>query len=207
MIARDGPGGDGVLVCGVDEVGRGPLAGPVVTAAVVLGCAIAGIRDSKRLTAKARNQLDGEIRARALGWAVGRADVDEIDRYNILQATWLAMQRAVAALPFEPQVVYVDGNRTPAFGVPSVAVVGGDDVVPAISAASIVAKVARDTEMNRMARRFPHYGFDRHKGYATREHLAALAEHGPCAIHRTSFAPVRTATVAMPVNGELELST
>lgn len=184
----DGPG-----MAGVDEVGRGPLAGPVIAAAVILdaNAPIEGLKDSKRLTAKARERLEAEIRTRALGIGLGRAEVDEIDALNILRASLLAMRRAVAALPVAPRVVYVDGNHTPAFPVPAVAVVGGDDRVPAISAASIVAKVTRDREMAAAALEYPAYGFDEHKGYATAAHLAALARHGPSPLHRRSFAPVR----------------
>jgi ribonuclease HII len=183
-----GPG-----IAGVDEVGRGPLAGPVVAAAVVLApnAFFEGLRDSKKVTAIARERLDGEIRAGALGIGIGRAEVAEIDQLNILQAALLAMQRAIAALPLTPQVVYVDGNQTPAVPMPAVAVVGGDDRVPAISAASIVAKVARDREMCAAALDYPEYGFDSHKGYATTRHLAALARYGPTPLHRRSFAPLR----------------
>jgi len=183
-----GPG-----IAGVDEVGRGPLAGPVVAAAVILAPNVffEGLRDSKKVTAIARERLDGEIRAGALGIGIGRAEVAEIDQLNILQAALLAMQRAIAALPLTPQVVYVDGKQTPAVPMPAVAVVGGDDRVPAISAASIVAKVARDREMCAAALDYPEYGFDSHKGYATTRHLAALARYGPTPLHRRSFAPLR----------------
>jgi ribonuclease HII len=191
----DGPG-----MAGVDEVGRGPLAGPVVAAAVILdpNAPIEGLKDSKRLSAVARERLEAEIIERAHGVAVGRADVDEIDELNILRAALLAMQRAVATLPVAPRVVYVDGHHTPGLPFPSVAVVGGDDRVPAISAASIVAKVARDREMCAAARDFPEYGFEAHKGYATAAHLEALARLGPTALHRRSFAPVREACARRP---------
>ena len=187
--SMNGPG-----IAGVDEVGRGPLAGPVVAAAVILApnAFFEGLRDSKKVTAIARERLDGEIRAGALGIGIGRAEVAEIDQLNILQAALLAMQRAIAALPLAPQVVYVDGKQTPAVPMPAVAVVGGDDRVPAISAASIVAKVARDREMCAAALDYPEYGFDSHKGYATRRHLAALGRYGPTPLHRRSFAPLRT---------------
>lgn len=188
------------LLAGVDEVGRGPLAGPVTAAAVVLDPRrpLVGLRDSKKLTARRREVLAGEIRAGALAWAIGRAEVIEIDTLNILRASHLAMQRAVAALPLVPQLIFVDGHLTPAFGLPAVALVGGDDLMPAISAAAILAKVARDAEMAEMAVRYPGYGLERHKGYATARHLEALAQLGPTPLHRTSFAPVRGC--AIPVD-------
>ena len=173
-------------------MGRGPLAGPVVAAAVVLrDGGPEGLADSKKLTAKRRAALAEEIKESALSWGLGRAEVEEIYRMNILRASHLAMQRAVAALSLPPEVVLVDGNLLPSFPVPAVAVVKGDDRVPAISAASILAKVARDEEMVAMAERHPGYGFDRHKGYGTRAHLSALRELGPTIAHRRSFAPVR----------------
>lgn len=194
-----------LLVAGVDEVGRGPLAGPVVTAAVILDATrpIEGLADSKVLTAKQREHLAALIRERALAWALGRAEVEEIDRLNIFWATLLAMQRAVAALPVRPTEVWVDGNRAPDFGLPCRTIVRGDASVPAISAASIVAKVARDAEMVEWARRYPGYRLERHKGYATVEHLAALAEHGACPLHRRSFLPVQRALalVFKPTDG------
>ncbi|NJN51419.1 MAG: ribonuclease HII [Gammaproteobacteria bacterium] len=179
---------------GVDEVGRGPLAGPVVTAAVILDPAlpIEGLKDSKRLTAKQRERLYDVIMERALAVAIGRAEPEEIDALNILRATLLAMGRAVDALSIEPELVYVDGNVTPHLRMPAVAVVGGDDIHAVISAASIIAKVVRDREMAQAAVRYPEYGFEHHKGYASATHLAALAAHGPSPIHRRSFAPVRT---------------
>ncbi|MCZ6889179.1 MAG: ribonuclease HII [Gammaproteobacteria bacterium] len=181
-------------VAGVDEVGRGPLAGPVVAAAVVLdpNRPIANLADSKVLTAKQREVLDEEIRRLSLAWALGRAEVGEIDRLNILRASLLAMRRAVTSLAVAVKVAYVDGNIAPSLPCATVTVVGGDAKVPAISAASIIAKVARDREMSDFAGRFPEYGFERHKGYATPEHLAALKRVGPCEIHRRSFAPIRT---------------
>ena len=179
-------------VAGVDEVGRGPLAGPVVAAAVVLDPArpIAGLKDSKMLLPAEREALAEAIRERAVAWALGRAEVAEIDRINILRASLAAMQRAVEALAVVVRVAYVDGNIAPALPCPAVAVVGGDAKVPAISAASIVAKVARDAEMVAVAAQYPEYGFECHKGYATARHLAALRRFGPTPLHRRSFAPV-----------------
>lgn len=183
---------EGVDVVGVDEVGRGPLAGPVLAGAVVLAPhrPIPGLRDSKALTAPEREALAERIRARAVVWALGRAEVGEIDRLNILRAALAAMRRAVAQLPMRPRLAYVDGNIAPALPCQTVAVVGGDARVPAISAAAILAKVARDAEMTAAAKAYPGYGFDHHKGYATRRHLAALQRLGPCPLHRASFAPV-----------------
>jgi ribonuclease HII len=180
-------------LAGVDEVGRGPLAGPVVAAAVILDAdaPIEGLRDSKALTARRREVLADVIRERALSWSVGRADVEEIDRLNILQASLLAMRRAVEGLKFTPEGVLVDGRHCPSLSLPVQAVVGGDDRVPAISAASILAKVVRDHEMVECDRRYPGYGFARHKGYATRAHLQALRRLGASPLHRRSFAPVR----------------
>jgi ribonuclease HII len=180
-------------VAGVDEAGRGPLAGPVIAAAVVLPAdhGITGLKDSKQLTARARERLATLIRQRAVAYALGRAEAEEIDRLNILQATLLAMRRAVLALPVAPQAVLVDGAQLPALEIEARAVVRGDATVPAISAASILAKVARDREMEACERSFPGYGFARHKGYPTPEHLEALRRLGACAIHRSSFAPVR----------------
>lgn len=183
----DGP------VCGVDEAGRGPLAGAVYAAAVVLdaGAPIEGLRDSKVLTAQRRETLSQRIRERARAWAVASADTAEIDRLNILQASLLAMQRAVAALAVEPVLARVDGNQPPRLRCAVQTLVGGDALDPAISAASILAKCARDEAMRALHARFPQYGFDRHKGYATPEHLELLRRHGPCPEHRRSFAPVR----------------
>lgn len=180
---------------GVDEAGRGPLAGPVVVAAVLLDPhePIAGLADSKRLSASRRAVLAAEIRARALSWATVHAGVAEIDRMNVLQATLAAMQRAVAALRPEPGGVLIDGDRCPPLAVPVRAVVGGDGRETAIAAASILAKVERDQWMIAQAGEYPAYGFDRHKGYGTRAHLEALAQLGPCPLHRYSFAPVRAA--------------
>ena len=183
------------LVAGVDEVGRGPLAGDVVAAAVILPprCALPGLDDSKKLTPARREALSGAIQACAIAWATGRASVAEIDSMNILQASLLAMHRAVAALRLAPEFVLVDGNRLPVWPYAAAAVVGGDALVPAISAASIVAKVTRDAEMLLLESTFPGYGFGIHKGYPTPTHLAALASLGPCPAHRLSFAPVRAA--------------
>lgn len=180
------------LIAGVDEVGRGPLAGPVVAAAVILDPAqpIVGLADSKKLSAARRERLAAEIRTKALAWALGRAEVSEIDRFNILQASLLAMRRAVSALPVVPAKVLVDGNRCPRLACPCEAIVKGDATVPAISAASILAKVVRDAELCQLHQRYPHYDFGRHKGYPTALHLEALRRHGPCPEHRRSFAPV-----------------
>jgi ribonuclease HII len=185
----------GLIVAGVDEVGRGPLVGAVVTAAVILDPArpIAGLADSKALTEKRRLALADEIREKALSFALGRAEPHEIDELNILHATMLAMQRAVAALDVVPQHVLVDGNRCPRFSCAATAVVKGDARVAVISAASILAKVARDAEMITLHEEYPQYGFDQHKGYPTAVHLAALQQHGPISEHRRSFAPVRLA--------------
>ena len=182
-------------VAGVDEAGRGPLAGPVTAAAVMLDPArpIAGLADSKRLTAARREALEPEIQARALAWAVASASPEEIDALNILQASLLAMRRAVAALGRVPDLTLVDGNRCPTLACPVQAIVGGDGKVAAIAAASILAKVARDREMVRLAVLYPGYGLAIHKGYPTAEHLAALRALGPSAIHRRSFRPVREA--------------
>jgi len=184
----------GSLICGVDEAGRGPLAGEVVAACVVLDPRrpIAGLADSKQLSALQREALAQRIKADALGWAVASATVEEIDRLNILQASLLAMQRALDSLCVEAGEVLVDGLYVPKNAPPGArAVVQGDATVPAISAASILAKCARDAAMLTLHGRCPRYGFDRHKGYGTAEHLQALREHGPCEHHRRSFAPVR----------------
>lgn len=185
--------GQGLLIAGVDEVGRGPLAGPVVAAAVILDPErpVLGLDDSKRLSPRRRELLEQRILSSALAWALGRADVGEIDRLNILQASLLAMQRAVAALEMAPERVLVDGNRCPQVAMECRAIVGGDASVPSISAASILAKLVRDREMIELDRNYPGYGFARHKGYPTREHLAALDLLGVTPLHRRSFAPVR----------------
>lgn len=183
------------LVAGVDEVGRGPLVGAVVTAAVILDPErpIVGLADSKKLTEKRRLMLCSEIREKALAWSLGRAEPHEIDELNILHATMLAMQRAVAGLGIVPEYVLIDGNRCPVLPMPSLAVVKGDSCVAEISAASILAKVARDMEMAELDIIFPQYGFAQHKGYPTAFHLERLAEHGATIHHRRSFAPVKRA--------------
>ena len=180
-------------VAGVDEAGRGPLAGPVVAAAVILDPRrpLAGLRDSKRLSALQRERLALEIRASALAWALGWCSAAEIDRLNILHASLLAMRKAVEALPLLPLRLLVDGNQAPPVSMPVQTLVGGDDLEPAISAASILAKTARDRHMLELHGRYPGYGFDRHKGYPTRDHLAALDQLGATPEHRRSFAPVR----------------
>ena len=184
---------EAILICGVDEAGRGPLAGPVSAAAGVIDpdYPIAGLADSKKLSKRQRDRLAIIIRERALAWAVAHADVDEIDQFNILQATLLAMRRAVLALGIQPQQVLVDGLYCPQTGIPSQAIIKGDSKVAAISAASILAKTARDELMLELHERYPHYGFAKHKGYPTAEHLAALREHGVSIVHRKSFRPVR----------------
>ena len=183
--------------CGIDEAGRGPLAGPVFAAAVVLGrnARISGLADSKQLSERQRTELAGEIRTRAVCWAVASASVEEIDALNILRASLLAMRRAVEGLTVTPHRALVDGLFCPEIAIPARAIVGGDATVAAISAASIMAKVARDVEMQAVHRQHPGYGFDRHKGYATSEHLEALRRLGACEAHRRSFAPVREALV------------
>lgn len=181
-----------VRIAGIDEAGRGPLAGPVFAAAVILAPApIAGIADSKQLPAARRSALAVIIRERAVGWAIGRAEVEEIDRLNILQASLLAMQRAVAALAPRPDLALVDGRDSPALPCRVKTIVRGDVFVKAISAASILAKVARDAEMVALDEHYPGYGLARHKGYGTPEHLAALRRLGPAPIHRCSFRPIR----------------
>jgi ribonuclease HII len=181
------------LICGVDEAGRGPLAGPVFAACVVLNpqSKIIGLADSKQLSAARREQLASEIKSCALDWAIASASVEEIDRLNILQASLLAMKRAVENLSLDPAEVLVDGLHCPQLKFPARAIVKGDCTIPEIMAASILAKTARDAEMLALHLRFPQYGFDRHKGYPTSRHIAALQAYGVCAIHRRSFAPVK----------------
>ena len=193
-LAWDVPG----LVAGVDEAGRGPLAGPVVAAAVILNdrAPIQGLADSKVLSESRRERLYDEIRAKALCCCVAVSSVEEIDQLNILQATMLAMQRAVQGLRLKPSKVLVDGNRLPALNVLAEAIVSGDALVPAISAASILAKVTRDRMLKELHLQYPDYGFDRHKGYGTAQHLKALQTLGPLAEHRRSFAPVARAWAA-----------
>jgi ribonuclease HII len=187
-IDHDSPG-----LAGVDEVGRGPLAGDVVAAAVILDPAhpIEGLRDSKRLTHERREVLAGQIRERAMAWCVARASVEEIDRINILQASLLAMSRAVEGLQPQPEFVLVDGNRLPRWRYRAEAVVKGDDRVPAIAAASILAKVQRDRELVELDAQYPGYGFAAHKGYPTKVHLEALQTLGITPVHRRSFGPVK----------------
>ncbi len=187
--------------CGVDEAGRGPLAGAVYAAAVILDTAkpIPGLADSKVLSEKKRTQLEQLIVRDALAYAVAFATVAEIDELNILRASLLAMKRAVEALSCTPGEVLVDGLHIPALSVSATAIVDGDQLIQEISAASILAKNARDREMVALCKKYPQYGFSRHKGYGTREHLAALKLHGPCPIHRTSFAPVRLAAAQQPL--------
>lgn len=184
-------------VAGVDEAGRGPLAGPVVAAAGILDPRrpISGLADSKTLSAKRRLQLSDQIMARARDWGIAVVDVEEIDRINILQATMQAMRTAAEKLHIEPVLVRIDGNRAPDLRWPVQTVIGGDGLDRAISAASILAKVHRDRLMEKLHERWPQYGFDRHKGYPTPAHISALETHGPCPAHRRSFSPVRQATL------------
>ncbi|CZG27932.1 TPA: ribonuclease HII [Legionella pneumophila] len=179
-----------ILMAGVDEVGRGPLAGAVVTAAVILKKPIDGLTDSKKLSPKQRNLLAIRIKEEALAFAYGRAEVEEIDQLNIHHATLLAMRRAVEALPIQPDNVVVDGAFTPQLNIPCKAIVQGDSLIPEISAASILAKVLRDEEMVALDKIYPGYGFAEHKGYATPVHKEALMRLGPCRIHRRSYSPV-----------------
>lgn len=176
-------------VCGIDEAGRGPLAGPVVAAAVILapGTALPGVNDSKKLTEKKREALFDYIKENALAYGIGRASEQEIDDINILQATFLAMRRAVDALPVSADYALVDGNRIQGLDIPADCVIGGDGKVLSIAAASILAKVTRDREMRALAQQYPAYGFEKHKGYGTKAHYQAIAEHGICPIHRKTF--------------------
>jgi ribonuclease HII len=182
-----------VVICGVDEAGRGPLAGPVYAAAVILDPArrVNGLADSKVLNAERRELLAGRIKERAIAWAVACSSVEEIDAINIFRASLLAMRRAVEALSVAPHEAWIDGMHCPDLACRTRAIVDGDASHKVISAASILAKTARDAEMARLHERYPNYGFDRHKGYSTAEHLELLARHGPCEIHRRSFEPVR----------------
>ncbi|MFC0170181.1 ribonuclease HII [Pseudoduganella danionis] len=191
------------IICGVDEAGRGPLAGPVFAAAVILDPArpIDGLRDSKKLTEAKRDLLAPVIKAQALAWAIAEASEAEIDQLNILQATMLAMRRAVEALQTVPTLALIDGNRCPVMKIQSMAIVGGDDKVEAISAASILAKTARDAALVSLHEAYPQYCFDQHKGYGTALHLARLREFGASPVHRRSFAPVRAALAAGPQGG------
>ena len=185
----------GNLLAGVDEVGRGPLAGDVVAAAVILSVdhPIEGLRDSKKLSEKRRELLYDQIIEHAKAYAIGRANSDEIDSINILQASLLAMSRAVSALAIKPEHVVVDGNRLPSLPYPAQAIIGGDNLIDCISAASILAKVTRDREMLQLAEQYPHYGFEKHKGYPTKQHMRAIEQYGVTVIHRRSFAPVKRA--------------
>ena len=187
------------VLIGIDEAGRGPLAGPVVAGAVALnsGAPIAGLADSKRLTPKKRDSLFDEIKRNALAYGIGIADVREIDRHNILQASLLAMRRAYAAAALVADEVWVDGDKDPEISEPTYMLVGGDAKMPAISAASILAKVTRDRMMVDYAETYPQYGFERHKGYPTALHLSRLREHGPCPIHRLSFGPVQESSESL----------
>ncbi|MFZ4527285.1 MAG: ribonuclease HII [Undibacterium curvum] len=184
---------DDLLICGVDEAGRGPLAGSVVAAAVILDPArpINGLRDSKKLSEAQRDALAVEIKEKALAWAIAESSVEEIDQLNILQATMLAMRRAVEQLSITPELALIDGNRCPVMAVRSEAIVKGDDKVPAISAASILAKTARDHALLDLHQLYPDYAFDQHKGYPTALHLARLQQHGVTPVHRKSFGPVK----------------
>jgi ribonuclease HII len=181
------------IICGVDEVGRGPLAGPVVAAAVILDPAkpIDGLADSKKLSEKKREALNREIREKALAWSIARADIHEIDRLNILHASLLAMKRAVEQLSVQPEHAMIDGNKIPELHCSAEAIVGGDNSVACISAASIIAKVSRDNEMIELDQKYPGYGLARHKGYPTKQHMLALEQLGVTEIHRQSFGPVK----------------
>jgi len=183
------------IVCGVDEAGRGPLAGPVVAAAVILhpDRPIAGLRDSKKLSAERRAELAPLVKQHAIAWAIAECSHEEIDSLNILQATMLAMRRAVEALTTVPTIALIDGNRSPIMAIRCHPIIEGDDKVHAISAASILAKTARDAALVIMHERYPQYGFDQHKGYGTALHMERLKLHGACPVHRRSFAPVRAA--------------
>ena len=188
---------DAQAICGADEAGRGPLAGAVYAAAVILGEPIEGLNDSKKLSAKTRERLSAEIKAKARAWCIASASVEEIDELNILQASLLAMTRAVEGLSERADWVWVDGNHFPKLlvqkGYAGRALIGGDAIEPAISAASILAKVARDADCDRLDALYPYYGFAQHKGYPTATHLAALHAHGVCPAHRRTYAPVRKA--------------
>ncbi|WP_338848706.1 ribonuclease HII [Massilia sp. W12] len=194
------------LLCGVDEAGRGPLAGAVFAAAVILDPArpIAGLRDSKKLSEAKRDALALQIQEQALAWAVAQASVEEVDQLNILHASMLAMQRAVAALTLTPVMVLVDGNRRPVLPMPVEAIVKGDDKIEAISAASILAKTVRDADMLRLHAIYPQYAFDQHKGYGTALHLERLSAHGPCEAHRKSFAPVAASLQARELTPQID---
>lgn len=191
----------GTIICGVDEAGRGPLAGPVFAAAVVLDPArpISGLRDSKKLSEARRDQLAFEIKSQAMAWAIAQCSEEEIDKLNILQATLLAMRRAIEGLSIVPALALIDGNRCPVCTVRTEAIVRGDDKVPAISAASILAKTARDAALMDLHRQYPQYAFDQHKGYPTPLHLERLRLHGVSPVHRKTYAPVRALVERAPV--------
>lgn len=183
----------GELICGVDEAGRGPLAGPVFAAAVILDPSkpISGLRDSKKLSESRREALAEQIKANAMAWSIAECSESEIDELNILHASMLAMRRAVESLNVAPTLALIDGNRCPLMSIRSEAIVKGDDTVPAISAASILAKTARDAVLIALHEKYPHYGFNQHKGYPTELHLECLRKHGVSPVHRKSYAPVR----------------
>ena len=196
------------IVCGVDEAGRGPLAGPVFAAAVILhpDRPIDGLRDSKKLTAERRDELAPLIKTHAIAWAIAECSHEEIDKYNILQATMMAMARAVNALTTIPTVALIDGNHSPKMSIRCHPIIEGDDKVHAISAASILAKTARDAALVTLHQLYPEYGFDQHKGYGTAMHLKRLREHGACPVHRRSFAPVRAVLPCAPGDAYLGAS-
>lgn len=184
---------EATLICGADEAGRGPLAGPVFAAAVILdpNHPIEGLRDSKKLSEAKRDKLAEEIKQHALAWAIAQCSVEEIDRINILQASMLAMKRAIEQLKVTPELALIDGNRCPKLSIAAEAIIKGDDKVPAISAASILAKTARDADLLELHKQYPQYAFDQHKGYPTALHLARLREFGVSPVHRTSYGPVK----------------
>lgn len=191
-----------MIVCGVDETGRGSAISGVWVAACILdpNKPIEGLRDSKKLSAKRREELAEEIKHKALSWSINIASLEEVETLNVLNATLLGMKRAVEGLHIRPSKVFVDGNRLPNLDIPAEAIVKGDDLIPAISAASIIAKVERDKVIKELHQMYPQYGFDKHKGYLTKAHMAALQEYGPCSIHRKTYSPIREL-----LNKQLEL--
>lgn len=191
-----------MIVCGVDETGRGSAISGVWVAACILNPnkPIEGLRDSKKLSAKRREELAEEIKHKALSWSIKIASLEEVESLNVLNATLLGMKRAVEGLDIRPSKVFVDGNRLPNLDIPAEAIVKGDDLIPAISAASIIAKVERDKVIKELHQKYPQYGFDKHKGYLTKAHMAALQEYGPCPIHRKTYGPIREL-----LNKQLEL--
>lgn len=191
-----------MIVCGVDETGRGSAISGVWVAACILdpNKPIEGLRDSKKLSAKRREELAKEIKHKALSWSINIASLEEVETLNVLNATLLGMKRAVEGLHTRPNKVFVDGNRLPNLDIPAEAIVKGDDLIPAISAASIIAKVERDKVIKELHQMYPQYGFDKHKGYLTKAHMAALQEYGPCPIHRKTYGPIRVL-----LNKQLEL--